>query len=76
MSITVLILKYKKSKKTQSIKNNELECVCIKIIRKNAKNVIISCISWPPTSDSHNFLEESKILIRKNHEKNSTNKIQ
>ena len=68
MCITVLILKYKKKKK--SIKNNELECVCIKIIRKNGKNIIISCISWPPTSDWHNFLEESKILIRKNHEKN------
>ena len=48
MSITVLILKYQKNPKRQSINSNDIECACIEIIRKNAKNTIVSCIHQPP----------------------------
>ena len=66
MSITVLILKYQKS---QSINNNNIECACIEIIRKNVKNIIASCIYQPCRSDSNKFLDKIKIVIHKNHEK-------
>ena len=69
MSITVLILKYQKNPKKQSINSNDIECACIEIIRKNAKNTIVSCIYRPPRGDSHKFLEEIKTLICKNQEK-------
>ena len=55
--------------KKQSISSNDLECPCIEIVRKNAKNIIISCIYRPPRGDSHKFLEETKTLICKNQEK-------
>ena len=55
--------------KKQSINSNDLECACIEIIRKNAKNIIVSCIYRPPRGDSHKFLEEIKTLICKNQEK-------
>ena len=55
--------------KKQSINSNVLECACIEIIRKKAKNIIVSCIHRPPRGDSHNFLDEIKTLICKNQEK-------
>ena len=55
--------------KKQSINSNDLECACIEIVRKNAKNIIVSCIYRPPRGDSHKFLEEIKTLICKNQEK-------
>ena len=55
--------------KKQSINSNDLECSCIEIFRKNAKNIIVSCIYQPPRGDSHKFLEEIKTLICKNQEK-------
>ena len=33
--------------KKQSINSNGIECACIEIIRKNAKNLIVSCIYRP-----------------------------
>ena len=55
--------------KKQSINSNYLECTCIKIIRKNPKNIIVSCIYQPPRGDSHKFLDEMKTVICKNQEK-------
>ena len=55
--------------KKQSINSNDLECACIEIIRKNAKNIIVSCIYRPPRGDSHKFLDEIKTFICKNQEK-------
>ena len=55
--------------KKHSINSNDLECACIEIVRKNAKNIIVSCIYRPPRGDSHKFLEEIKTLICKNQEK-------
>ena len=49
--------------KKQSINSNDLDCACIKIIRKNAKSIIVSII------DSHNFLGKIKTLICTNQEK-------
>ena len=40
-----------------------------KLLDKNAKNVIVSCIYRPPRGDSHKFLNEIKTVICKNHEK-------
>ena len=40
-----------------------------KLVDKNAKNVIVSCIYRPPRGDSHKFLNEIKTVICKNHEK-------
>ena len=34
--------------------------------RKNAKNIIVSCIYRPPSGDSHKFLDETETLICKN----------
>ena len=64
--VRVLILKYQK---TQSINSNDIECACIRIIGKNAKNKIVSCIYQSPRGDSHTLLEEVKHVICKNHEK-------
>ena len=55
--------------KKQSINSNVLECACVEIVRKNAKNIIVSCIYRPHRGDSHKFLEEIKTLICKNQEK-------
>ena len=55
--------------KKQSINSNVIECTCIEIIRKNAKNIIVSCIYRPPRGDSHKFLNEIKTVICKNHGK-------
>ena len=55
--------------KKQSTNSNDLECACIEIVRKNAKNIIVSCIYRPPRRDSHKFLEDIKTLICKNQEK-------
>ena len=55
--------------KKQSISSNDLEFACIEIVRKTAKNIIVSCIYRPPRGDSHTFLEEIKTLICKNQEK-------
>ena len=55
--------------KKLSINSNDLECACIEIVRKNAKNIIVSCIYRPPRGDSHKFLEGIKTLICKNQEK-------
>ena len=55
--------------KKQSINSNDLECACVKIVRKNAKNIIVSCIYRCPRGDSHKFLDETKTLICKNQEK-------
>ena len=41
----------------------------IEIIRKNAKNMIVSCIYRPPRGDSRIFLDEIKPVICKNHQK-------
>ena len=41
----------------------------IEIIRKNAKNMIVSCIYRSPRGDSHIFLDEIKPVICKNHQK-------
>ena len=55
--------------KKQSINSNDIERACINIIRKNAKYIIVSCIYRPPRGDSHNFLNEIKTVICKNHGK-------
>ena len=55
--------------KIQSINSNDLECACIEIIRKNAKNIIVSCIYRPPRGDLHKCLNEIKTFICKNQEK-------
>ena len=52
--------------KKQSIISYDIECACIEIIRKNAKTLIVSCISLPPRGDSRNFLDKIKTLICKN----------
>ena len=52
--------------KKKSIISYDTECACIEIIRKNAKNVIVSCISLPPRGDSRNFLDKIKTIICKN----------
>ena len=62
-------LNFKILKKKQSINSNDLECACIEIIRKNAKNIVVSCISRPPRVDSHKSLDKIKTLICKNQEK-------
>ena len=41
----------------------------IEIIRKNAENIIVSCIYRPPRGDSYIFLDEIKPVLCKNHEK-------
>ena len=63
MSITVLILKYQKK---QSINSNYIECACIEVIRKTAKNIIVSCIYQPPRGDSYKFFNEIETVICKN----------
>ena len=40
-----------------------------KLLDKNAKNIIVSCICRPLRGDSHKFLNEIKTVICKNHEK-------
>ena len=40
-----------------------------KLLDKNAKNIIVSCIYRPLRGDSHKFLNEIKTVICKNHEK-------
>ena len=52
--------------KKQSINSNDLECACIKIVRKNANNIVVFCIYRPPRGDSRKCLEEIKALICKN----------
>ena len=42
----VLYVHNSKILKKQSINSNDLECACLKIIRKNAKNIIVSCINF------------------------------
>ena len=49
--------------------SNGIELACIEIIRKNVKNIIVSCIYQPPRGDSHKFLKEIKTVICKNHGK-------
>ena len=48
-----LILKLRKK---QSINSNDTECACINIIRKNAKNIIVSCIYRASSGDSQNTI--------------------
>ena len=55
--------------KNQNINNYDLECPCIQIIRKNAKNIIVSCIYRSPRGDSHKCLDKIKAFICKNQEK-------
>ena len=51
--------------KKQSIISNDIDCACIKTIRKN----IVSCNYQPPRGISHTPLNEIKTDICKNHEK-------
>ena len=55
--------------KSQSINSNDIECACIEINRKNAKNIIVSCIYGTPRDKSHKCLYEVKTVICKYHEK-------
>ena len=56
-------------RKKKGINSNDIECACIEIIRKNIRNIIVSCIYRPPRGDSHKFLDEIKTIICKNHQK-------
>ena len=47
----------------QSININDIECAYIKVIRKNAKNIIVSCIYQPPRGYFHKFLHKIKAFI-------------
>ena len=51
--------------KKENINSDDIECITIEIIRKNNKNIIISCIYRPPRGDSQKFLDEIKNLTGK-----------
>ena len=63
MPITVLIIKYLK---TKNINNNVTECLNIEIVSKTSKNVIIFCIYRLPSGDVYNVLDKMNDHIIKN----------
>ena len=52
-----------------SINNEYIESLSVEIIRKNQKNIILSCIYRPPRGDPHIFPSKVKELIERNKQK-------
>ena len=49
--------------------NEHIESLSVEIIRKNQKNIILSCIYRPPRRDPHIFTSKVKELVERNKQK-------
>ena len=49
--------------------NEHIESLSVEIIRKNQKNIILSCIYRPPRGNPHIFTSKIKELVERNNQK-------